>query len=53
MKALHCFKTSGDISQVTQHHIPEDLNPQKYHCGNLKSHMVTEYYKAFNFDEAH
>lgn len=28
MKALHSFEMTGTTRPLTQHHIPEDLNPQ-------------------------
>jgi hypothetical protein len=35
--ALHSFQSQGSTHPATQRHIPEDLNPQQYHCGDYKS----------------
>lgn len=34
------FKTLGTAYPMTLFHIPEHLNPQQYHCRNLKSSIV-------------
>jgi hypothetical protein len=41
----------GNTPKMSQHHIPQDLNPQQYHCANPKSHAFTEHYKACAFYE--
>lgn len=35
MKALCCLEASETINPLTEHHVSEDLNPQKHWCGNL------------------
>jgi len=35
LKDLYSSKMSEDPNLMTQHHIPEDLNPQQCYCGNL------------------
>jgi hypothetical protein len=37
---LHLYDMSGTSNPITQHHIPEDLNPWKQCCENLKSHPL-------------
>jgi len=34
------LKTLGSTVQVTQSHIPEDMNLQLYHCGNFKLNVL-------------
>jgi hypothetical protein len=38
---LHCstlsFRMFGTTCAVTQHHLPEDLNPQAHPCKNVRS----------------
>ena len=33
------LKPSGNSNPVTEHHIPQGMNPQQHCCGNLKSHI--------------
>lgn len=37
MMTLHSYDMSRTSNPITQHHIPEDLNPWKQCCENLKS----------------
>jgi hypothetical protein len=40
MMTLHSYGMSGTSNPITQHHIPEDFNPCKQCCENLKSHPL-------------
>jgi hypothetical protein len=34
------FETLGTTYLTTQHRMPDDMNPQKQHCEELKSHKL-------------
>lgn len=39
-KDCKALKKSRTTHPTTQHNIPEDSNPQQYHCENLKSQII-------------